>query len=76
MSGTAEKLVVDGYGVLPHIKARIKQIYGTQRNFAKHLGCTESHLSDALNARTAYPKGFWEGLKIRRKTYYELEPMA
>lgn len=67
--------VVDTYGVLPHIKSRIKNIYGTQRNFAKHLGCTESHLSDAMNARCAYPKGFWEGLKIRRKTYFELEPV-
>lgn len=75
MTEASRNPVVDGYGVIHHIKSRIKKIYGTQRNFAKHLGCSESHLSDALNARTSHPKGFWEGLKIRRKTYYELEPI-
>ena len=75
MSKEQRNPVVDAYGVIGHIKSRIKKIYGTQRNFAKHLGCSESHLSDAMNARCAYPKGFWEGLKIRRKTYFELEPV-
>ncbi|AKR49466.1 hypothetical protein DB34_11595 [Acetobacter pasteurianus] len=77
MTGTQNNPVVDGYGVLPHIKRRIKQIYGTQRIFATAtaIGCSPSHLSDALNGRCAYPKGFWKALKIRQKTYYELEPV-
>lgn len=75
VTGKQNNPVVDQYGVLPHIKSRIKQIYGTQRIFAAALGCSTSHLSDAMNGRCGYPKGFWEGLKIRRKTYFELEPV-
>ncbi|GBR03925.1 helix-turn-helix domain-containing protein [Acetobacter oeni] len=64
--------MVDVFGVLPHIKRRIKDIYGTQRNFAKAIGVTDSHLSDALCGRSGYPKGMLPKLGIRQKTYFEI----
>lgn len=66
---------VDAYGLFAAIRKRIKQIYGTQRNFAKALGVSESHISDAMNSRCEFPRGTFEKLKIRKKTYFILDPI-
>jgi len=64
---------VDRMGIIPIIRQRIKEIYGTQKNMARHLNIGEGYLSDAVCGRCEYPRGFFAALHIRRKTVFVID---
>lgn len=55
-----------------YIREGIRRRYGSQKQCARMLGISESHLSDALNARCEFPPKLLDDLGLRRKVVFDV----
>lgn len=63
---------IDGFEAFGRIRSLIQQKYGNQRNCAKALGISESHLSDMLNARCELAPVLLAAAGLVRRTVYQV----
>lgn len=63
---------IDGFEAFGRIRTFIQQKYGSQRNCAKALGLSETHLSDMLNARCELSPVLLAAAGLVRRTVYQV----